>query len=471
MTLSKILSDRASVEKYYFIVAVLFSISSTILITTNFVFFRFSFPPIGEDEASFISPAYNLLMKGKFSSDIHASFLPEAVRYTYWMPPFFMFSLAGFLKIFGIGITQAKLFSALCIISAGLCLGFSMKNWTSRCWITALFWICPFVIFSSTIIRMEAMGILLTTTAIFCLRCKESHYQNSVLGVIAALCLMTHPMVIACTVALGIIVLKRGLKAFSIFLVTVLIVLSPYVIYIMQDQYAFFAQMSLQFARKGARGISTLTLPYAMQTFPLAVLAAILLFKIHESLELKWFLGLGLLLTVVVILRSQEFNYHVYSIPYVLAITGFYIDGYQNKFKILLPFLVFGFFIVLLAGKTKYYHLHDNRPYYDLIDFLHQHQSNWSDKKIFVEGEPDVSIFFLVKGQDVARINAFALTKKDWADNYEYVICATSKYPTYSNSKCYNADNDGYKLPWLEWSKTTKYSSRNDIYSLLIYER
>jgi hypothetical protein len=473
MKFQKILPDSiALIEKCYFMAAFLLLISAIILTTVHFAFFRFSFPPIRVDEASFLSPAYSLLTKGKFSSDIHASFLPGSESYTYWMPPFYMLSLAFFLKVAGIGINQAKLFSTLCVISASWCLGLSTKTWVSRCWIMALFLICPFVIFSSTTIRMEALGILLTSIAILFVAYKDTPRQDVVLGVIAALCFMTHPMVIACSIAVGIIMLGRGLKAFSRFLASALIVLSPYLIYITRDHHGFFTQMSLQFARKAGPGISTLTLSYAVQTLPLAVVALILVSKIHKNKELKRFLGIGLLLTVFLILKSQEFNYHVYAVPYTLSVLGFYIDSYQNKFKLLIPFVVLAFFISLLVGKAKLYHLHDDRPYYDLVEFLNQHQSEWSGKKIYVEGEPDVSSFFLVNGQDVERMSY--LTPKGWADKYEYVICVTSRYPTPGNGKCPSPDTeipDAYKLPWFRWGETARYSSRNDIYSLIVYER
>ena len=462
----------ALIDKCYFKAAFLLLMSSIILTAVHFAFFRFSFPPTRADEASFLSPAYSLLTKGKFSSDIHASSLPGSEGYTYWMPPLYMLSLAFFLKVVGIGVSQAKLFSTLCVISASWCLGLLTKTWVSRCWIMALFLICPFVIFSSTTIRMEALGILLTTIAILVVAYKDIPRQDVVLGVIAALCFMTHPMVIACSVAVGVIMLGRGPKAFSRFLASALIVLSPYLIYITRDHDAFLTQMSLQFARKAAPGISTLELSYALQTLPLAVGGLILVSKIHKNKELKRFLGIGLLLTVFLILKSQEFNYHVYAVPFTLAVLGFYIDGSQDKLKPLIPFVVLAFFVSLLVAKAKYYNLHDDRPYYDLVEFLNQHQSEWSGKKIYVEGEPDVSSFFLVNGQHVERMSF--LTEIGWADKYQYVICVTSRYPTPGNSKCHSPDTKfptAYKLPWFRWGETARYSSRNGIYSLTVYER
>src|SRR3990170_3942754 len=90
-------------------IAVFLLVISTACFVIHFLFFRNSFPPVNIDEASFFSPAINLADKGLLSSDIHKSYLPGAVEYTYWMPPFYLVLLGLFLKISGGSVFSAKI--------------------------------------------------------------------------------------------------------------------------------------------------------------------------------------------------------------------------------------------------------------------------------------------------------------------------------------------------------------------------
>lgn len=389
------------------------------MMLAHFLFFRYSFPPVNVDEASFFSPAYDLAVKGVLSSDVHAGFLPGAGEHTYWMPPFYMVFLSFFLKLTGTTVFNAKLLSLIITGLSALVLFRMFSNRYARVMVTALFLVCPFVIITSAYVRMEALGLLLILLSADSVRRGSAPWIR---GVLAGLLFMTHPMLLPASAGLLLIAAREGGRPLLIFLLTALLVITPYLLYIFQDPAVFRLQMELQFARKSERS-GSLEASYLLQLLPLLLTGWICLYKTRGWLNLRLFLAVSMTLTALLALKSNEFNYHVYLVPFLLVSLGLLIEGRRSAaYRFALPFSLYGFFLCLVFLKASKYDFRTDADYRQVISFLNAHP-HWMNKRIYVEGNPDVAAFLIMEGQRVERKNAVASAgHPGWQHQYDCVI-------------------------------------------------
>lgn len=444
------------------IIAIVFYSIAFIVVVIHFSFFRFSFPINNIDEATFLSPAYNLAVHGKFSSDIHASFLPGADRYTYWMPPLYMFLLGAILKTFGVTILTAKLFSLILILSSAVFVSLFSKDKYTRLVLVSLFLICPFITIVSARIRMEALAIFLICLSILSVK---RQWPSYVCGIIAGLALMTHPMSIPCCVGLAFNILRKGYKQFLLFMSAAVLVTLPYLFYILEDFTLFRQQMSFQYARKIGRALSKLKLEYILQFVPTSMAALMFVYLSRKERELRNFLYISLTLTVILILKSNEFNYQVYTIPYFLAAVGLFLEEKKEKlYRLVLPALVFTFFLVMLVLKgDKNNNFQDDTTYYQLTGYLSKNK-DWLGKTIFVVGSYDMSTYFLVNHQKVERINVVNESSHDWYKKFDYVIRVVKN----KDGKNQWMGKDEF---WKDWQHQRAFTTSDRRYSLYTSEK
>ncbi|QKZ11180.1 glycosyltransferase family 39 protein [Spirosoma sp. KUDC1026] len=438
---------------------------SVSLYVIHFLKFRFSFPLITPDEASFLSPAYDLAHKGVFSTSIHSQFLPGAAQYTYWMPPLFMLVLAGYSQIIGFSFLKAKLFAFVCFLVAGLLLSRVAKNKSTKLWTLSLWFCCPFVLMASTTIRMESVGILVTCLTIYCLR-KEC--SAIILGVLTGSTILIHPIFLACGAAISLVVLlRKDWRQLALFGLAVLVIISPYLWYISQDISVFGEQMQLQFHRKASKPLVTIETSYLIQFVPISLLAFWLLFRLKARSELRTFLIFGLLFVDILVLKSQEFNYHLNVVPYVIASLALYVDEQPARqwFRFPLFPAVMGFFLLLLVQKGAKLRFVNDDVIYELVNVLNQNHTSWKNKSIFVTGSTDLSGFLLLQGQRVERINAvYRLPDSRWPDTYNCVVELTNARIPEDHT-----DNPS-ALFWSRWKKSSSYHSKDGQFTLSIYE-
>jgi hypothetical protein len=451
--------------RYSFRIALLSFCLSLSIYGIHFLYYRFSFPLITPDEASFLSPAYDLIHKGVFSTSIHRQFLPGADQYTYWMPPLFMASLAVYLNLVGCSFLKAKLFSFLCFLAAGLLLSTVTPGRSNKLWMLALWFCCPFVLMASTTIRMEATGILITCLTIYALK-KEA--SAIVLGILAGSTILTHPIYLACGVAIGVVVLlRKDWRQVLLFSLTTLLIISPYVWYISQDSLIFQEQMELQFTRKASKSLLTIEPSYLVQFLPISLLAFVLLFRLKTRSELRTFLIFGLLFVDLLVLKSQEFNYHLNVIPYAIASLALFVDEQSTRPS--LRFLLFpalmSFFLLLLLQKGLKLQFVNDDVIHELVDVMHQHQGSWNNRSIFVTGSTDLTGFLLLQGQRVERINAvYKLPDSRWDAYYDCVIeLVNIRIPE-------DRIDDSSPPFWACWKKVCSYQSNHGQFTLSIYE-
>lgn len=427
--------------------AYLLLLVAAICFIIHFLFFRHSFPPVNVDEGSFFSPAQSLANKGILASDIHKDFLPGSALYTYWMPPLYLLLLGGFFKIFGSTVIVAKIVSLVLSCGSVLLLSSLTKDKYGKATVAALFLICPFIIITSAFIRVEALAIFLTVLAIVAVKREWSSY---LLGAIAALSIMTHPLMLACGVGLGLIALRRGIRSLLLFSLVFLLVISPYIWYIFQEFDLFKEQMTLQFLRKSKAKFLDLKPAYLLQSVPVTLLALFCLYKVKTANELRLFLAVSLLLSLAIVLKSNEFNYQVYLMPYVIAAVLLAVEERSEwgLYRWVIPFLLYGFCGIVLISKLVKYHFRTDNGYKELITHLDADRS-WNGKHIYAVGSPDVCTYLLMNGQDIERqIPVPTELAPAWFNKFDCVLDITENGGGENNSEKENKQG-----PWSEWEK------------------
>src|SRR5579862_1963825 len=69
------------------------------------------YPPVWPDEALYANPAINILRRGVMASDSWPGLLLGTNRHTYIAPPFYFLYLAGWFRLWGVGIVVMRLSS------------------------------------------------------------------------------------------------------------------------------------------------------------------------------------------------------------------------------------------------------------------------------------------------------------------------------------------------------------------------
>jgi hypothetical protein len=304
---------------------------------------------------------------------------------------------------------------------------------------------------------MEGLALLLLTASIVAVKFSvRSHW----LGILAGLMALTHPMLVPGCAALAFHVWRRDIRSFFVFCLLALVTVSPYLIYILQDLPVYKAQMGLQLARKAHKRLSDLQLDYVVQFVPLSLLALFALVRLRAAAELRIFLGVGLALTMLLVLKSSEYNYQVYVMPFIIAVTGLVLDekGAQGLYRYVLPLAIYGVFGIFLMAKLVKYRFRDDRPYNEMINYL-QTNRDWQGKKIYVDGTPDVATFLMMNHQQVERRNAVASGYSDSTlARYNYIIEVTDN----KSKERFSIEN----APWQKWALKKIFTTSDGSFTL-----
>lgn len=434
-----------------------------VIFAIHFFAFRHSFPPINTDEASFFSPAKSFVERGDLASDIHKSFLPGAGLYTYWMPPLYIVLLGSFLKIFGGTVVTAKVMSVLLTCASAVLLAALAKERFTKAAVAGLFLLCPFILITSAFIRVESLAIFLTVLAIVSVK---KGWHDWLLGAIAAVGIMTHPLMLACAGGLGLTSLRRGVKPVLLFSLGFAIAISPYIWYILHDVQVFKEQMTLQFLRKAQAKLFDVKPMYLLQSVPLVLLALFCLSKVKAQNELRLFLAVSIVLALAVVLRSNEFNYQVYLVPYSIAALLLAMEYRRDSalFRWIAPGALAAFFALLLVSKLVKYKFRTDTDFNELTSHLATAPA-WKGKKIFVSGGPDVSTYLLMYGEQVERQVPVPQTlPANWLDSFNYVI------EVRENGAENIYEEEGKPRPWRQW-RPSAFTTSDGVYTLTEYAK
>jgi hypothetical protein len=188
--------------------------------------------------------------------------------------------------------------------------------------------------------------------------------------------------------------------------------------------------------------------------------ALMFLYLSKKEQELRIFLYISLTLTVILILKSNEFNYQVYTIPCLLAAVGLFLEEKKEKlYRLVVPTLFFTFFLIMLVLKgDKNNNFQDDSTYYQLTGYLSEN-NGWFGKTIFVTGSYDMSTYFLVNHQKVERINVVNESSPDWYKKFDYVIRVVEKK---SGKKQWMGKNQF----WKDWQQQRSFTTSDGRYTL-----
>jgi hypothetical protein len=436
---------------------------SVVIMVVHFLFYRYSFPPNNIDEASFMSPARDLSDTGTFSSSIHAGLLPGADHCTYWVPPLYMLLLAGVFKVFGVTVLNGKLFSFFLVALGAFLITYMSDDLYVKICLAGLVLICPYILASSALMRMESLAIPLLTAAIVAVKFQVQTYW---LALLAAAMALTHPMLLPCSAALTFYAWRRGGRPFIVFCLVALIAISPYLIYIFRDIPDFKLQMGLQLARKAHKKLLDVKLDYLLQFLPLSLIALYALTRLRKAKELRLVIGVALTLTSLLIVKSSEINYQVYVMPFIIAVAGMVLDEMSDRplFRYGVPLALYGVFGFFLVAKLVKYRFTSDKPYTKVLGYLRDHREGWQDKHIFVDGHPDVASFFLMNHQNVQRRNAVAAdVKAHLLDTYDYAVEVID-----------NSSNEKDLLEgaaWRQWPDRNTFTTTDGHFSVTTYSK
>lgn len=222
--------------------------------------------------------------------------------------------------------------------------------------------------------------------------------------------------------------------------------------------------MTLQFMRKAGASFFDLKLAYLAQSVPLTLLTLFCAWRAVGNVPLRLFLAVASVLALVVVLRSNEFNYQVYLVPYAIAAVGLTAANAGWFYRYLVPLGLYGFFAVVLFSKAAKYGYRTDDQYEELISHLDAHPT-WTGKRIYVAGGPDVASHLMEQGGDVERSIPVPIDKpSNWADKYTCVVEVVDRGG--SDEKPV-ADT---VAPWQTWRKT-EFTTSKGLHTLTVYER
>lgn len=209
------------------------------------------YPRIWWDEALFSNPAYTLLTRGKFGTELLYGW-NNIHNNTFWMPPAYLLLLFPSFKLFGFGILQARAISVLLglvtlIFTYKLAERLYGKNvalFSSILWIfnPINFWIYREV-------RMEAALIAFLLIAVYSLVTAFSNNSRKyyfLVGIFASLGLLSHPNGLHGIIAIFLILVVKKIydSRLWVFVLGVLLPGMVYLVYVLLDFNSFIAQFS-----------------------------------------------------------------------------------------------------------------------------------------------------------------------------------------------------------------------------------
>jgi hypothetical protein len=226
--------------------------------------------------------------------------------------------------------------------------------------------------------------------------------------------------------------------------------------------------MALQLARKARSTFVDLKPMYLLQSVPLVLLAVFCITKAKTAAkELRLFLAVSSLLALAIVLRSNEFNYQVYLVPYSLAALLLVMEQKHEValFRWVTPLLLYGFFAAVLLSKLVKYNFRADGDFNELISHLDA-APLWKGKAIFVAGGPDISTYLMMKGEAVERqVPVPQAVAPAWFDKYNHVIEVREN--GVEENKFEEPDKP---RPWRTW-KASAYTTMDSAYTITQYAR
>lgn len=356
--------------KYFFIILILFYLIQSFLLLDKYVL-------PWEDETSFATTAKSFADDCKIKSD----YVIGQEEGVYWQPPLYFIALGGFIKLFGYGLEQVRIFSIIIsVILLGLVFQISRKIFYSN---TFSLLVLALIIFDPLFLRFSKMGRMDVLTLLwifssfyFYLRWLETKRfpQLAVSSILSLFAAATHPLglIAPISIILHSVIKNDTLQGRLIFYITILtpILVGALIaiIYVIQNQSVSFEQIAYQFSRKGDRtvfdSVSSLfaryrVLPGVFAIIILSFWSLVLIVKRKLLLSSEGLIGIAFIVSIFVIILNFEFFYSLYFLIFAAILFTYLYQGIPRKFSIFLKLLLIFWFINVTAvtGYFNYFYL------------------------------------------------------------------------------------------------------------------
>ncbi len=399
------------------------------------------FPPIWDDESSFIMPAYSFARGEGLKTPIHSDFIPGIEKRTCWMPPLLFVAYSPFTRLWGYDVFGARWFIVFIfgLVFAGLVWMFRLlgevEGSNARCFLSAclasifVFAVSYGFLQSFPVFRMEPLVLLweaLGSVSYIAYLRKKKNGLLHVTALFSALSVLSHPMgvIFPAGVFLHFLVSEvrkepEKVRALVVPIFIFTLVLLPWIIYAWKGYEDFIRQMSLQFGRKtsryaGAFAYVKLAGRIFLRPHVMVVLLPAISFIAAKRSELQGKIALFLFLETVLhrsgVAYSSEMWYSVYdyfwlSVNMFFAFTA--LQGCEGGLRRALGVSMAIAFLLTVSRGFSY--LKKNR---DLILARREAESFYGEvgkvagrfragDRVLVLGNPNYIVPFLERGVDV----------------------------------------------------------------------
>nr|MDO8117159.1 glycosyltransferase family 39 protein [Candidatus Sigynarchaeota archaeon] len=227
------------------------------------------YPIIWVDDNWFSNPAYNLANGNGMGTTLLQGFI-GIDEITFWQPPVHFLLLAAMFKILGTGLIQGRMVSVIIALIGVNTFYFLAREFVSNknaCLSTIMFGLVPIYFIAARQIRMEILYCVFSMLSFYFLvrqykRQRDGYKQVVFSGIFSSLALLSHPnglvgiiANIACIALFDVkltlkgifskellVALKGSMKKIAVYLLALVIVAVPYVIFILLNFNLFYQQ-------------------------------------------------------------------------------------------------------------------------------------------------------------------------------------------------------------------------------------
>lgn len=429
------------------------------LVIGIYLFLAFSLimsdPPIWPDEPIYGDIAKNILLENRAGTSLFEGTIPGAKDHAFWIPPFFVYSLAAWFKITGFSILNQRIFSTLFSAVAILLLYLICKRLAGLKHHTFFFGLIIFLLLgadniflkSSRIGRPETLALFLGSGGILCylesLKQKNPGKWLFMSGVSLGLSLITHMLAFFFTLALTLIIVISlfgkwvKLKEYFPYMIGIFIPILIWALSIYPEYNLFIDQLKLIADSRNY----TLPLYQYVLSLPLTVKAPFLIYigitlifiALTISNRQKNFISVTifLILSWIFAFWGGIQWYLVYPVVFsylalfILAAQAFITEkkSYPPLLKVFIMVIIFSLIYFNLRIYTNFYDLYSGEDHYKLFS---QEVKNIipSGKTVFLSSIPDA--YYPLEGRN--KLYSFPPVKvsiEDYRkvlDNTDYLV-------------------------------------------------
>jgi 4-amino-4-deoxy-L-arabinose transferase-like glycosyltransferase len=315
------------------------------------------YPAPGGDEPGFVDAAVTLATRGFLGSEVHRDLLAGIERHLYWQPPLYFVALAGWFRLVGIGLVQARAFSLICaailVVEVYVLSRRYSPPWPSAIGAT----LCAVSIWVTTGARFARMDMLCVVLTFACVlsylqaRDSDRPFLFGLCGVLAASAFLTHPLGVVAAGVVSIHLLSSagrprirntpvnliaGCFGCGVFL---------WLVYVLRDPQSFELQMIAQLARKLTAGAYWYQF-WMARTHPISLLVVVsagfwLALKGWRTAESA--IASGFLISFAAATYGRETGYFLYFYPWGCCAAAVLLGQVRGRRSLLCAALALAF--------------------------------------------------------------------------------------------------------------------------------